>query len=203
MPRIIDAHPRRAFLLGAAAAAAIPAAGAMAAPAVVLDYSCSAAGADAGLLALQDELDEADRAWEALYRKVTAAEEACHALRPDEPKMPAAFTDKIQKAVKNNDASLLAGYEQYFDTYDEAKKAWREAVEQAGVDSGLKAAEDAANAADDVRLAIRDEIVFTPARLLAGLVFKAKYAAEHFPGDPDEEVMKSIVDDLLAMAPTA
>ena len=73
-------------------------------------------------------------------------------------------------------------------------------MEQAERDSGLTAAEEAVNAADHVRLAIRDKIVSTRARTLAGLTFKARYAASHFPGDPDEDVMRSIVEDLLAMA---
>ena len=28
------------------------------------------------------------------------------------------------------------------------------------------------------------------ARTLNGLIFKARYAASHFPGDPDEDVMR-------------
>ena len=43
-------------------------------------------------------------------------------------------------------------------------------------------------------------IVATRARTLAGLIFKAKFAATHFPGDPEEKVMVSIVEDLLTMA---
>ena len=38
-----------------------------------------------------------------------------------------------------------------------------------------------------------------PATTLAGLVFKAKYAAAHFGGAPDEIVVESILDDLLAL----
>ena len=73
-------------------------------------------------------------------------------------------------------------------------------MERAEHDSGLTAAEEAVNAADRVRLAIRDKIVSTRARTLAALTFKARYAAAHFPGDPDEEVMISIVEDLLSLA---
>ena len=40
----------------------------------------------------------------------------------------------------------------------------------------------------------------TPAKTLAGLIFKARYAATHYRSEYDEEVMVSIVDDLLAMA---
>ena len=39
----------------------------------------------------------------------------------------------------------------------------------------------------------------TPARTLAGLIFKARYAATHYSDDYDTDVMISIVDDLLAM----
>ena len=84
--------------------------------------------------------------------------------------------------------------------YRSANKTRREALEQAELDSGLKAAEEAVNPADAVRLAIRDEIVSARARTLDGLTFKARYAASHFPGDPDEEVMRSIVGDLLSLA---
>jgi len=34
-----------------------------------------------------------------------------------------------------------------------------------------------------------------PAKTLAGLIFKARYAASHYPEEYDEEVMASIVDD--------
>jgi len=48
--------------------------------------------------------------------------------------------------------------------------------------------------------AIRDRIVVTRATTLDGLKFKVKYAVDHCPGDPDEDVMDSIVDDVLAMS---
>ena len=40
----------------------------------------------------------------------------------------------------------------------------------------------------------------TPAKTLAGLIFKARYAATHYRTEYDDEVMASIVADLLAMA---
>ena len=87
------------------------------------------------------------------------------------------------------------------DTYAEVTAGWRKATEQAHDDTGLRAAEKAQDAADDVRIAICNEkIVPMRATTLAGLIFKARYAAAHFPGDPDEDVMRSIVDDLLALA---
>jgi hypothetical protein len=44
------------------------------------------------------------------------------------------------------------------------------------------------------------DLVDTPAKTLAGLIFKARYAATHYEDDYDEDVMISIVDDLMAMA---
>ena len=38
---------------------------------------------------------------------------------------------------------------------------------------------------------------------LAGLIFKARYAATHYEDDYDTDVMISIVDDLIAMAEEA
>jgi hypothetical protein len=38
-----------------------------------------------------------------------------------------------------------------------------------------------------------------PATTLAGLIFKARYAAAHYSRDFEPEVMVSIVEDLLAM----
>ena len=46
---------------------------------------------------------------------------------------------------------------------------------------------------------IRDQIVAIRATTIAGLIFKARYASEHYRDEPDDEVMELIVDDLLAM----
>ena len=43
-------------------------------------------------------------------------------------------------------------------------------------------------------------LIDTPAKTLAGLIFRARYAATHYEDNYDEDVMISIVDDLLAMA---
>jgi hypothetical protein len=183
---------KRAFLRGAAAVAAgaLPAGAALA----------SGHNPDAALLALQGELNEADQAWEILHRKQTAAEDAYFAIKPrkpDEPCTPSAVMD----AFWAGDSRPLIEVSKSPNTYDEAMVAWRKATEQAERESGLKAAEDAVNAADAVRLAIRDEkIIPTRAKTLTGLIWKARYAAAHFPGEFDEEVLKSIAEDLLAMA---
>jgi hypothetical protein len=71
--------------------------------------------------------------------------------------------------------------------------------ERLRADCGLKAAERSQIEADDVVIALRDRIVSTPATTLAGLIFKARYAADHYPSEYEPEVMISIVDDLLAL----
>lgn len=52
-------------------------------------------------------------------------------------------------------------------------------------------------------LELRDRLVEMRATTLAGLIFKARYAAEHYSGDPDPMVVDSILDDLLAMGEEA
>jgi hypothetical protein len=71
--------------------------------------------------------------------------------------------------------------------------------ERLRADCGLKAAERSQIEADDVVIALRDRIVSTPATTLAGLIFKARYAADRYPSEYEPEVMISIVDDLLAL----
>jgi hypothetical protein len=181
----------RAFLQGAAAvaAAAIPTSSALA----------SGPDPDAALLALPAELDAADMAWGIRARERTAVESVYFALKPDKPETPCASKSVMEAFWAGNSRPLIEASKSP-DTYAEAMKAWREATEQAERETGLKAAEEAQDEADAIRLAIRDKIVSTRARTLNGLIFKARYAASHFPGDPDEDVMRSIVEDLLSLA---
>jgi len=64
---------------------------------------------------------------------------------------------------------------------------------------GLTAANAEQNAAVDAILDVRDKVEAIPATTLAGLIFKAKFAAAHFGGEPDEFVTASIVDDLITL----
>jgi hypothetical protein len=52
-------------------------------------------------------------------------------------------------------------------------------------------------------MSLRDKVVEIPATTLAGLLFKARYAASHYRGEYDPDVMISIVDDLLALEESA
>ena len=156
---------------------------------------------DAALIALEAELDAVDRLWEACYEKQRAAEEACFAAVPPEPEKPVANVLELWTAGGTNDPVPFLAHKKAWDRYRDKINARREAMEQAELDSGLAAAEAALNAAVDARLAIlAEKLIPTRARTLQGLIFKAQYAASHFPGDPDEAVLLSILDDLLAMA---
>jgi hypothetical protein len=156
---------------------------------------------DAALFAVKAELDAADRLWEEAYQKQRAAEEANFAAMPPEPEKPVANVLELWTAGGTNDPVPFLAHKQAWDQYRSAINARREAMEQAEITSGLRAAEAAMNAAVDIRLAIlAEKLIPTRARTLNGLIFKAQYAASHFPDDPDEDVLMSIMHDLLAMA---
>jgi hypothetical protein len=65
---------------------------------------------------------------------------------------------------------------------------------------GLTAASEMQYAVHETVSQLQADLIDTPAKTLAGLIFKARYAATHYSGEYDEEVTASIVDDLLAMA---
>ena len=139
---------RRAFLLGAAAAAAIPAAAStfdaksFDKNRTRIEMAAKPLGSDAALIALQPEIDAADQACEAVYSKRHAAEAVYFALRPS-----TARHDRLRA--------------------------------ETGLDA---AAEKAQDGADYVRRAIfNDKIIPIRATTLNGLIFKARYAADHFP----------------------
>jgi hypothetical protein len=161
----------------------------------------SANNPDPALLALGAELAAADQLWEACYQKQRDVEEACFAAIPPEPEKPVADVLELWTAGGTNDPVPFLAHKKAWDRYRSAINARREAMEQAELNSGLAPAAAAANAATDARLAIlAEKLIPTRARTLAGLIFKAQYAASHFPDDPDEDVLKSIMHDLLAMA---
>jgi hypothetical protein len=97
----------------------------------------------------------------------------------------------LPEATPHPDAELLAlGPE-----IEAADLAYRQRARETDA-----AAMEAQQAADRVVLSIREKIVSTRAHTLPGLIFKARYAATHFENEYDENVMPSIVDDLIALA---
>src|SRR5579871_2021786 len=83
--------------------------------------------------------------------------------------------------------------------YEERHAAWTADCDRKREECGLAAAEEAHEEAMDACIEIRDRIAETRARTLDGLSFKARYAATHCEGAPDDRVVDSILDDLLAM----
>jgi hypothetical protein len=64
----------------------------------------------------------------------------------------------------------------------------------------MTAAHEMEGSAHETIRRVQADLVDTQARTLAGLIFKARYAATHYRTEYDGAVMTSIVDDLLAMA---
>ena len=157
---------------------------------------------DAELLALASEIEAADRECELRERAINAAENVFFSIRSEEPERPTITTQAMEKLIAQKRWDEIAKFGAEGRKQEAALKAWQEdEIPRARRESGLLAAEEAQAEADEIRLSIRDEkLIPTRARTLEGLIFKARYAASHFKEDYDEEVMRSIVDDLLAIA---
>jgi hypothetical protein len=194
-----SATNRRAVLgavLAAGAAVSVSAIPAASEPALGDDHP------DAALLALAPEIEAADREFELRYQITNAAEDVFFSIKPEKPETPKSLTTITAQALEETMAQgrwdVLGQWRQELLKHDEALENWSENLPRAEIDSGLAAAEEAQNEADKVCLMIRDEkLIPTRARTIDGLIFKARYAARF---DYDENVMVSIVDDLLALA---
>jgi hypothetical protein len=183
-------------ILGAGAILAAPAAVAL------------AAHADAELLALQPEIDAADRAFDVVLSNLSCVQERFYELRdklrlsqkpisPADPEWDQALADFEKKVAAIRDR----GIQPEMAAYDEAVERQKQAESEARVESGLEDAEREEREKSDAVTEIKERLLATKATTLAGLIFKARYARAHYsPGDYDLEVMISIVDDLLDMA---
>jgi chromosome segregation ATPase len=195
-----------------AALASIAAAGAMLA---VPAAAALTAHPDAELLALQSDIDIADREFEAVLNNLTRATARFYELR-DELRSSEAPISPAGKPISSEDpewkqaisdfGKRVAELRERFPTreevaHDEARERREQAEAEARVESGLADAERAELEKSDVVSELKDRVLAVQATTLAGLIFKAKYAAAHYtPGDYDSDVMISIVDDLLAMS---
>jgi hypothetical protein len=83
--------------------------------------------------------------------------------------------------------------------YGAAVKEHEQLCERLKLECGVHDAELAQSEAQDAVADLRYKVIEIPATTLAGLIFKARYAADHYPGEYEPEVMVSIVDDLLAL----
>jgi hypothetical protein len=201
----VEGHKSRRALLrlfGAAPALAVlPAAGS----ALVLASSASPVHPDAALFAMQSAIEAADMELEAAQAVLKPAEEAYFDKEPDRPAQPEAdFLPEERQALDLLGAAARMregkGRSPAWAAYDQAVQDREREVERLHDECGITAAQEREDAAHEAISYVRDELVDTPAKTLAGLIFKARYAATHYEGDWDQEVMDSIVDDLLAMA---
>ena len=84
--------------------------------------------------------------------------------------------------------------------YYQAEQDWERETERLKAECGVTAGHEAeAAACKGSGFKSKPNLLDTPAETLAGLIFKARYAARE-DNACDEDVMKSIVEDLLAMA---
>jgi hypothetical protein len=81
--------------------------------------------------------------------------------------------------------------------YEQAVQGYERETERLEAECRVTAARGLEDAAHETISQVQADLVDTPAKTLAGLIFKARYAATHYS---DEEMIASIVDDLLAMA---
>jgi hypothetical protein len=185
-------------LFGAAPALAIlPAASALA-----LASTASPVHPDAALFAMQSAIDAADREFDVARTALTAADELYFDKEPEWPTKPAAaFSAEEQQAI---DVLAAAARKRtpspVWAAYDQALLDRGLEVERLKAECGVTAAHELEDATSVAVNQVRDVLAETPAKTLAGLIFKARYAGAHYRADYDEEVMVSIVDDLLAMA---
>jgi hypothetical protein len=193
---------RRALLrlFGAAPALAIlPATGS----ALALASAASPVHPDAELFAMQSAIDAADRELEAAQAVLKPAEDAYFDKEPARPAMPGAdFSAEEQMAVDAMAAVMRERREPSpaWAAYYQAAEDHEREVERLHAECGVTAASEMQDAAHEAISQVQADLIDTPAKTLAGLIFKARYAATHYSDEYDEEVTASIVDDLLAMA---
>jgi hypothetical protein len=193
-----EGHETRRALLrffGAAPAlAALPATAMLTAP----------RGDDAELFAMQSAIEAADMEFNTALDVLEAAEDAYSDKEPDAPAKPdaAVFSAEEQRAV---DAMAAVMRERKtplpaWAAHNQAVQDYERECERMKAECGVTAAHELEDATAARINQVRAVLVETPAKTLAGLIFKARYAATHYSDDYDDEVMTSIVDDLLALA---
>jgi hypothetical protein len=186
-------------LFGAAPALAILP---MAGSALALASTASPVHPDAALFAMQSAIDAADRELDAAFEVRNRAEDGYFDKRPDRPEQPETILspEELAAIAALRAASAKRGSSPAWAAYEQAVQEYDLETERLRVDCGLAAAEEMQAAVHKTVNQPQADLIDTPAKTLAGLVFKARYAATHYSDEWDEEVMASILADLLAMA---
>jgi hypothetical protein len=193
----VEAKPSRRLFLAAGSAAAVFAT-------VKSAVAAATPGeADAELLALGDALARAGELADKAHAAHSAAEDAYFAAKPPAPTAPVvdASSEEWFRAVQAKLASDKAkGPSPEQAAFEQAKANHEKECDRISLECGLAAAEEAQRIASIAAMEIRDTIAGIQATTLVGLMIKARYSAEHDQCAYDEEIMNSIVDDLLAMS---
>ena len=199
-----EGHKSRRALLrlfGAAPALAILPAGS----ALALASTASPVHPDAALFAMGPAIEAADKEFNAALDALEAADDAYSDKEPDGPAQPEAdfLPEELQALDLLGTAAALRackGPSPARAAYDQAVAAHEREVERLKAECGVTAAHELEDATSEAVNQVRDALAETPAKTLAGLIYKARYAAAHYRTEYDADVMVSIVDDLLAMA---
>jgi hypothetical protein len=200
-----EGHKSRRALLrlfGAAPALAIlPLAGS----ALALASAASPVHPDAALFAMGPAIEAADMELEAALDALKAADDASFDKEPDRPAEPEAdllaeerqALDLLGAAARMREGK---GPSPAWAAYYQAVQDHEREVERLKGECGVTAANELEDAAHEATGRAAQALIDTPAKTLAGLIFKARYAASHYSDEYDDDAMVSIVDDLLAMA---
>ena len=159
---------------------------------------------DAALFAMGPAIEAADREFNAALDALAAADDAYSDKEPDGPAEPKPdfLPEELQALDLLGTAAALRainGRSPAFVAYDHAVAAHEQEVERLKAECGVTAAHELEAATSNEVNSVKADLLDTPAKTLAGLIFKARYAARE-DNAYDEDVMVSIVEDLLAMA---
>jgi hypothetical protein len=143
---------------------------------------------DAALFALQADIEAADAQLEAAIEALGVAERAYDSRKPEEPRC---------RMLKG--ASHLI-WQQMWDAHEPAMRDWQADCQRLEVECGVKVAEELQGAAWASIHRVEERVAATRAITLAGMIFKASFAARNDGCEYETDVMISIIDDLLAMA---
>jgi hypothetical protein len=171
--------------------------------ALALVSTASPVHPDAALLAMEPAIDAADREFDAALEALKVAEEVYFDKEPDRPAEPVepTFTSEEQQAVDAMAAVMRKrkGPSPAWAAHYRAVEDWERETGRLRDEYGVTAAHEAEDAACEAVNSVKADLLDTPAKTLAGLIFKARYAARE-DNAYDEDVMESIVEDLLATA---
>jgi len=167
---------------------------------LIAPHAAKAANLDAELLALHGPIETAERKLNGVFDALRIAEGNARCSAPKKPadlEMDRESRETIDDFGRRMAEIRARGQSAEQTAHEDALRQWEADKARVRAESGLDAAHEAEAKALDAVIALQARVAGTPARTLAGLIFKARYAAER---DHEPDVMESIVGDLLRMA---